>query len=143
MLNKFILVFFCLFFSLFSYGEDDKIKYRKLNYNDFKKLSINDTSAAVIDLFFDKKDNAIFNQMSLLPLTAILIAIPPTQFVGIGSLALSGPLFLHGGYTLIKYRKKKLHDILTEYKKSKELPNWVRKKTNKILENYEILQINY
>lgn len=145
-MKKSVLIFLSLLVSFSSFSQIDeaeKIKPRKLTYNDFKKLSINDTSTAVIDLFFKKKDKAIFDQMSLLPISAILAIIPPTQIIGIGSALISTPFFINGSFMLIKYRKKKLYKVLIEYKKTKTLPKWVRKKTNKLLDNYEILQINY
>ncbi|PCJ23524.1 MAG: hypothetical protein COA97_11415 [Flavobacteriales bacterium] len=142
--NALFLLSLFISLSLFSQiDKSEKIKYRKLPYADFKKLSVNDTSSAVIDLFFDKKDNAIYNQMSLLPLTIILLAIPPAHFVGVGSAAISVPLFINGSYTLVKYRKKKLYMVLTEYKQTQNLPIWVRKKVNRRLKNYELLPINY
>ena len=121
----------------------EKIKFRKLAYQDFEKLSINDTSDAVIDLFFDKKDNAIYTQIILLPMSVVLIVIPPTHFIGIGSLGISGPLFINGSATIIRYRKKKLYNVLLTYKETGTLPKWARKKANRRLKNYELLPINY
>ncbi len=143
-MKKIVLIFVSFLFISSSFAQiDEKVKARKLSYNDFQKLSINDTSAAIIDLFFSKKDNAVFNQMSLLPLSVVLITVPPMHFVGVGSLAISVPLFLNGGYILVKYRKKKLYLVLTEYAATKTLPKWVRRKTNRLLNNYETLPLNY
>tara|TARA_B110000091_G_C13705780_1_gene428268 strand:+ start:9 stop:404 length:396 start_codon:yes stop_codon:yes gene_type:complete len=119
--------------SLFSFTlyaqEKSPQKICKYKVENFKALSINDTSDAVIDLFFSKKESAVYNQMSLLPISIILAVVPtPAQVVGLGSFIISGPLFLNGSYTLIRYRKKKLHKILNEYKTNKTLPKWVRKK---------------
>lgn len=127
----------------FSQGNVSK-KVCKYKYEDFKALSINDTSDAVIDLFLSKKESAVYNQMSVLPLSIVLVAVPsPMQFVGLGSFAISGPLFISGSYTLIRYRKRKLNHVLMEYKHSKRLPNWVRKKTNKLLKEYKLQQLSY
>lgn len=136
----------CVLVNLLSFAQienSEKIKYRKLSYPDFKKLSINDTSDAVLDLFFNKTDNAIYTQIILLPISVVLTIIPPTHFVGIGSLAISGPLFINGSATLIRYRKKKLYSILLDYKEKRTLPKWARKKANRRLKNYELLPINY
>ena len=136
----------CLLFSLCTFSQNESIenvKFRKLSYNDFKKISINDTSDAVIDLFFEKKDKAVYTQMILLPFSVVLTVVPLTHFVGIGSLAISGPLFINGSATLIRYRKKKLHNVLSEYKNTGELPGWARKKANRRIKNYELQQINY
>ena len=129
--------------AVFSQGEVAK-KVCKYKYEDFKALSINDTSDAVIDLFLSKKESALYNRMSLLPVSIVLVAVPnPMQFVGLGSFAISGPLFLSGGYTLIRYRKRKLNHVLMEYKHSRELPKWVRKKANKLLKEYQLQQMSY
>jgi len=129
--------------SLFSQENVTK-KVCKYTYEDFKTLSINDTSDAVIDLFLSKKENAIYNKMSLLPFSIILVAVPtPAQVVGLGSFIISGPLFLSGTHNLIRYRKRKLLHVLMEYKHSKKLPTWVRKKTNKLLQEYSLQRINY
>ena len=144
MKNLVLLIISTLIYcSVFSQGEISK-KVCKYKYEDFKALSINDTSDAVIDLFLSKKESALYNRMSLLPVSIILVAVPnPMQFVGLGSFAISGPLFLSGSYTLIRYRKRKLNHVLMEYKHSKKLPKWVRKKTNKLLKEYQLQQISY
>ena len=129
--------------TLFS-QENKDVKVCKYKYKDFKALSINDTSDAVIDLFLSKKESALYNRMSLLPVSLVLVAVPtPMQFVGLGSFAISGPLFLSGGYTLIRYRKRKLNHVLIEYKNSRELPKWVRKKANNLLKEYQLQQMSY
>jgi hypothetical protein len=115
-------------------------KARKLSYSDFlAHYSINDTSAAVIEIFFDKKDNNAKGEMSFLPITAGVFILFPV--IGAGLSVVSVPLFIHGSYTLVKYRKKKLVNVLTEYRETQELPKWLRRKVNKSLEaeryNYE------
>ena len=127
-------------FSTFA-QEQEKMKYRKLDYNYFRALSVNDTSQVIIDLFFDKKDNAGVGQMTFLPLT---LAIYPLSPVISGTLTLvSLPLFVHGSYMLIKYRKKKLHMVLTQYAEDRTMPNWLQKKVNKQFEYVELLKLDY
>lgn len=145
-MNKPILLFSFLFLTshLFSQIADgEKIKYRKLTYSDFTKIAVNDTSIAVIDLFFSKKENAVYNQMSLLPLSLVLFAIPPSRLIGVGTAVISVPLFLNGSYTLVKYRKKKLYKVLVNYQTTQTLPKWVRKRANKLLIRYDDLELNY
>ena len=145
-MNRIALFFLCSLFSFacFSQNEsDEKIKYRKLTYNDFSKFSINDTSAVIIDVFFDKKDNAALGQMSLLPVTSAIAIIPYTRPIGIGLTIIAFPFFLNGSYLLVKYRNKKLYMVLTEYQKTQQLPEWVRKKANKQLEAYEMIKAEY
>lgn len=117
------------------------MKYRKLDYTDFRKLSINDTSQVVIDLFFDKKDNAGVGQMTFLPITVAVYAISPPLSAALT--LISFPLFVNGSYMIVKYRKKKLYMVLTEYADNGTLPKWVRKKANKQLKYIELLKLDY
>ena len=145
-MSKPILLFAFLFLSLALFcqiADVEKINYRKLTYSDFTKIAVNDTSIAVIDLFFSKKENAMYNQMSLLPLSIVLFAIPPSRWMGVGTAVISVPLFLNGSYTLVKYRKKKLYKILVDYQTTQTLPKWVRKRANKLLVRYNELEIEY
>ncbi|PJA06973.1 MAG: hypothetical protein COX70_08440 [Flavobacteriales bacterium CG_4_10_14_0_2_um_filter_32_8] len=137
-----LLLFFTINFTSFCQTiKEEKVETRKLTYNDFvSDYSINDTSAVIIDIFFDKKDNAGFGEMSFLPITVVLAAIPQTRMIGIGTTLVSLPLFLHGSYTLLKYRNKKLYTVLVDYKKTKTLPKWVRRKANKLLDYYDTMQ---
>lgn len=144
-MKPFFTILAVLTISLSSFSQESKeLKVCKYKYENFKELSINDTSDAVIDLFFRKKESAIYNQMSLLPFSIILVAVPtPAQVVGLGSFVISGPLFINGTYTLVRYRKKKLKKVLIEYKEQGTLPKWVKKRTDKLLNEYKLLQIDY
>ncbi len=130
-------ILFCLFICFsttlgFANSDSTKVKARKLTYSDFLgKYSINDTSAAVIEIFFDKKDNNAKGQMSFLPVTAGVFLIFPV--IGAGLSVVSVPLFINGSYTLYKYRKKKLFNVLTNYKDTGQLPKWVLRKTKKAM----------
>jgi hypothetical protein len=139
----FLLVSWCSF-SAFTQTDSSKIIYRKLTYNDFNtQFSINDTATVIIDLFFDKKDNAALGQMSFLPITLGLAAIPKTKPLGIGLTIVSLPLFINGAMTLVRYRNYKLYKVLSEYKETKELPKWIRRKANRLLEYYNSLENDY
>ncbi|TXB65113.1 hypothetical protein FRY74_06715 [Vicingus serpentipes] len=140
-MNKFLLILLLCLIAIKSFAGSDstEVKARKLTYSDFLgKYSINDTSAAVIEIFFDKKDNNAKGEMSFLPITAGVFLIFPV--IGAGLSVVSIPMFLHGSYTLIKYRKKKLVNVLTEYRNTGELPKGLRKKVTKSI-TYE--QYNY
>jgi hypothetical protein len=141
-MTKTILIIFCCFISLQSFTQaNEEIKYRKLEYKDFKKKSINDTSDVIIDVFYDKKDNTALGQMSFLPVTAAIFLISPP--ISLGLTTISFPVFLNGTFMLIKYRNKKLHMVLTEYASTGTLPNWVRKKAKKQLARYELIKSEY
>ncbi|MDF1672576.1 MAG: hypothetical protein P1U41_03675 [Vicingaceae bacterium] len=142
-MNK-ILPFVLLFTLSYSVYSQDKVKPRKMSYSDFTKdFGVNDTASVVIDLFFDKKDNGAYGEMLFLPITVGLAAIPQTKAIGIPLTLISAPLFLHGCYILIKYRKGKLYKVLSNYKRSKELPKWLQKKVDKQLGLYKVVDREY
>lgn len=115
-----------------------------MSYSDFTKdFAINDTATVVIDLFFDKKDNGAYGEMIFLPISAGLAAIPQTRDIGVILAVISTPLFLHGCYTLVKYRKGKLYKVLSAYKGSKKLPKWIQKKVKKQLGLYKVVEREY
>jgi hypothetical protein len=146
-MNKLAILFLFLIsssISLCQTSDKVKIKVRNLTYNDFvSDYSFNDTTAVIIDIFFEKRDNGALGEMSFLPITIGLAAIPQTRTIGVGLTFISLPVFLHGSYTLVKFRKKKLYNVLVEYKKTKILPKWVRRKANKLLDYYETIQTEY
>lgn len=133
---KFILLIIFLANGVISFCENtdsSQVKARKLDYNDFiAKYSVNDTSSIIINIFFDKKSNSALGQMSIFPVTAAFFPLFPVFSIGMS--AVSFPFFVNGSVVLIKYRKKKLQKVLIEYKETRTLPNWVRKKVNKSLD---------
>lgn len=134
---------FLLFTSSFGFSQE-KVNPRKMDYTDFtKELGINDTAIVVIDLFFDKKDNGAYGEMIFLPITAGLVAIPQTRSIGAVLTLISTPLFIHGCFVLVKYRKGKLYKVLTDYKETKDLPQWVQKKVDKRLGLYKVIEREY
>jgi hypothetical protein len=135
-----LTLLFLISFTSFA-QEEEKLKYRKISYIEFLKYSINDTADAVVNIFFDKTENAGIGQMSFLPMTVLLYFLSPQ--LGIGLTAISLPLFLKGSVVLIKYRKKKLHLILNDYKETGNLPEWIRKKAIRELEANVLLKADY
>ena len=135
-MQKIIILFVFIGTSLIVIGnnfDSTEVKARKLDYNDFiAKYSVNDTSSTIINIFFDKKSNSALGQMSIFPVTAAFFPLFPVFSIGMS--AVSFPFFVNGSVVLIKYRKKKLQKVLVEYKETRTLPNWVRKKVNKSLD---------
>ena len=109
-------------------------KEHKLNYDEFiNKYGSDDTSLAVIEIFFDKRENSAKGQMSFLPLsTAIAVVFPP---IGVGLMAVSTPLFVNGLIVNQKYNRKKLKNILEEYESTNELPIKLQNKVNDFIED--------
>jgi hypothetical protein len=135
-MQKLIFLFIFLGTSLIVIGnnpDSTAIKPRKLDYNDFiAKYSVHDTSSTIINIFFDKKSNSAIGQMSIFPISVALFSVLPSLSVGLS--AISFPFFVNGSVVLIKYRKKKLQKVLIEYKETRKMPKWVRKKVNKSLD---------
>ena len=142
-MNRLITLLICLFISICIFGQE-KIKYRKLEYVDFKnEFGINDTAMAVMDIYFEKKESAAYGEMSFLPITAGLTLIPQTRIIGLATSAIALPIFLHGTYTLVKFSKRNLYKKLSDYKTSNQLPKWIQKKVGKQLVLYKEMEREY
>ena len=140
---KAILLLLLTLLTLVTYCQE-KEKPRKMDYSDFSKdYGINDTAKVVIDLFFDKKDNGAYGEMLFLPISVGLAAIPQTRNIGVVLTLISAPLFLHGCFILVKYRKGKLYKVLSDYKSSKKLPKWLQRKVDKQLTLYKVMDREY
>lgn len=142
-MNKILLLHLFIMFGSIAFTQN-KVKPSKMSYSDFTKdFAFNDTANVIIDLFFDKKDNGAYGEMIFLPITIGLAAIPQTKAIGIPLTLISAPLFLHGCFILIKYRKGKLYKVLSNYKTTKELPNWLQRKVDKQLGLYKVVDKEY
>jgi len=91
----------------------------------------NDTSRAIIELFFDKREFSAGGKMSFLPLSlGIALVVPP---IGIGLMGLSTPLFISGIVTRKRYNHKNLMVVLEQYNKDGKLPKRIKKQIKLIL----------
>ncbi|MGE0562480.1 MAG: hypothetical protein AB7O47_11720 [Flavobacteriales bacterium] len=135
-MQKAILIIVFVLNCLVSYcqaKDSVEVKPRNMEYSEFiANYSVNDTSSTVINIFFDKKSNSAIGQMSMFPITAALYPVLPIFSIGLS--AVSFPFFVNGSLMLVKYRKKKLQKVLIEYKETRTLPKWIRKKVNKSLD---------
>lgn len=121
----------------FAQNDTTDIPARKLSFNDFMAYySTNDTSAAVIEFFFERKETNAVTEMMFLPLSAGVFLLSPPLGFGMG--VISVPFFIHGTYTLIRFNKKKLKRILIKYNETGYLPKNIRKKANKIIYYYSL-----
>jgi len=98
-----------------------------LSYNNYvNQYGIDDTCLAIIEIFFDKRENLGNGQMSFLPIsTGVAVIVPP---IGIGLMAVSVPLFVNGMLVRNKYSNRKLLKTLIAYQNDKILTNKMRKK---------------
>lgn len=88
----------------------------------------NDTSRAIIELFFDKRELNAGGKMSFLPLSlGVTLIVPP---IGIGLMGISSPLFISGIITRKRYSHKNLMAVLKQYKETGEMPKRIAKKVN-------------
>lgn len=126
-----------LFQVCFSQDDTTNVRARKLSFNDFMAYySTNDTSAAVIEFFFERKETNAVTEMMFLPLSVGVFFLSPPLGFGMG--VISVPFFIHGTYTLIRFNKKKLKRILIKYNETGYLPKNIRKKANKIIYYYSL-----
>ncbi len=117
-MKQIIITSVLLFITLVTYSQSpDSVKNNKsykLSYEEFQnKYGVDDTSAALIDLFFSKRDEKAFGQMTMLPLsTAVTVVMPP---VAIYLVAVTTPIFVNGLMVQLKYSRKKLLMALNDY----------------------------
>ena len=69
----------------FAQNDTTDIPARKLSFNDFMAYySTNDTSAAVIEFFFERKETNAVTEMMFLPLSAGVFLLSPPLGFGMG-----------------------------------------------------------
>jgi len=112
-----------------------------LSYEEYiNEYGVNDTSIAIVNLFFDKRDYSSTGKMSFLPLSAtVTVFIPP---LGIGLMAISSPLFVSGLITRNKYSHKNLIETLDNYQKNNVLSIKIKKKLSSIIEDQKYREID-
>ena len=109
-----------------------------LSYDEFiSRYGNDDTSLAIIDIYFDKREYSGMGQMSFLPVSTAVSAICPP--IGIGLVAVSSPLFVSGLITYHKYSRKKMLKTLIDYREKATLSKKCRKKVVQLIAaQYEI-----
>jgi hypothetical protein len=112
-----------------------------LNYEEcVTKYGVDDTSIAIINVYFDRRYNAGTGQMSFLPITLVLTAITPP--IGLGLTIVSSPMFVNGLIVRNRYSHKNMIKALDNYHSEKILSDKVRRKvTNYMLEEQEDKQL--
>ena len=130
-----ILISVFLIIGYSSFAKENNIKKEKkehLNYDEYvQKYGVNDTSIAIINVYFDKKYNAGAGQMSFLPLTLALSIITPP--IGISLTLISTPIFINGVITSNRYSDKNLVKALNNYQSEQLMSDRIRKKVIKYM----------
>ncbi len=127
-MKTFYLALIFILFSGLSHAKSNKLTYDEY----IQQYGTNDTSIAIIELYFDKRDNSGIGQMSFLPLTTAVAAVVPP--VGVGLMAISTPLFLNGIRVRHKYSHKKLLSVLNTYHNENRLSDKLEQQVVQILE---------
>ena len=124
------------------FAKNNKVKKEnevKLSYEEYiNQYGVDDTSIAIINIFFDKRENSGVGQMSILPIsTAIAVAVPP---IGVTLMALSTPLFINGMLVHKKYSHKNLIKTLEDYQNKNILSD---KNKERVIDFLEVQQEIY
>lgn len=92
-------------------------KEHQLTYEEFiNHYGVDDTCVAIIDIYFDKRENSAAGRISMLPAaTAVVLINAP---IGVSLMIISTPIALSGTYTRIKYNRKNLIKTLVNYQTS-------------------------
>jgi len=127
-----ILIVFAFSNSFGAKKHSKKESNLKHSYEEYVDLyGRNDTSRAIIELFFDKREFSAAGKMSFLPLTlGLTLIVPP---IGIGLTGITSPLFISGIITRKRYNHKNLMAVLEQYNKNGEIPKRIKKRLKFIL----------
>lgn len=108
----------------------------KLSYEEYmNQYGTDDTSKAIIEFFFDKREYCAAGKMSFLPLSAaVTVVVPP---IGIGLMVVSSPLFISGIITRSRYNHKNLLKTLDNYQNNNFLSANIKKKVGQLMEAQE------
>jgi hypothetical protein len=119
-----------------NHSENNKV--HKLSYEEYiNQYGSDDTSKAIIDLFFDKRELNAAGKMSFLPLSVVVtVVVPP---IGIGLMTISSPLFISGIITREKYNHKNLIKTLDNYQNNNLLSANIKKKVGQLMEAQEVI----
>ncbi len=113
-------------------------KISEYNYFDFMdKYGENDTSAAIIDLFLNKRNEQGVAEMSFFPITSSIAIIAPP--IGIPLTLIYSPIAIHGCFLRVKYSKKRLEKTLKKYNKGERINKHLTKKINK---HYQLIKLD-
>lgn len=102
-------------------------KQARLDYEECIQLyGVDDTSIAIINIYFDKRYSAGVGQMSLLPVTAALTFFTPP--IGLGLMIVSSPMYINGAIKFNKYSQKNMIKVLNNYHNNNVLAEKMRGK---------------
>lgn len=138
-----IIISICLLLSINCIAQKHKIKKGKNTKLDYEyyvdQYGTNDTSIAIIELFFDKRNNVAIGKMSFLPVSASVTIIAPP--IGVGLSIIASPLFVSGMLTQHKYSHKNLLITLKHYHNNNLISEKFKKQiVGKLKQNKEIHQ---
>jgi hypothetical protein len=107
--------------------QSEKKQQARLDYEESIQLyGVDDTSIAIINIYFDKRYSAGVGQLSFLPVTAAFaFFIPP---IGVVLMAVSSPMYINGAIKFNKYSQKNMIKTLNNYHKNNILAEKIRDK---------------
>ncbi len=91
------------------YGKQQQISYEEF----INHYGVDDTSLAIINIYFDKRENSAAGRITILPLAAVVTTVNAP--IGLALMAITTPIALSGAYTRIKYNRNHLIKALVNY----------------------------
>lgn len=111
-------------------------KEHQLTYEEFiNHYGIDDTCVAIIDIYFDKRENSAAGRISMFPAAAAIVLINAP--IGVSLMVISSPIAITGAITRIKYNRKKLITTLVNYQTNDILTHNLKEKVVDYLGNKE------
>ena len=108
-------------------NSSEKQQQARLDYEECIQLyGVDDTSIAIINIYFDKRYSAGVGQLSFLPVTAALTFFNPP--IGVVLMAVSSPMYINGVIKINKYSQKNMIKALNNYHNNNILAEKIRGK---------------
>ncbi len=102
-------------------------KQARLDYEECIQLyGVDDTSIAIINIYFDKRYTAGVGQLSFLPITTALTFFTPP--IGVVLMVVSSPMYVNGAIKFNKYSQKNMIKTLNNYRDNQILSDKIRDK---------------
>lgn len=134
------IIVVAVFYCSISFSQENNYKKNNntpFSYQDYVYYyGVNDTSIAIINVFFDNQNRLGAGQLSYLPLTAAISILNPP--IGIALMAITSPMVAHGLVSYGKFSDDNLVKALEDYQFNNFIDETLRKKLDKYQENKAI-----
>lgn len=114
-----------------------KSNSEQLSFDDYiENYGLNDTSIAIIEIYFDHQNRLGAGLISFLPLTATITIVSPP--IGLALMAITSPMVVKGVVSYGKFRNKNLVNALQDYQYNDYIANNLKNKLKNYFDKKEL-----